>query len=86
MLRRDRFFADKASRERENISMSSQATGLRVAAAIFGIFALFHVVRLFKHAKVLIATHQIPMAVSWVALIIAALLSIWMWRLSLRGR
>jgi hypothetical protein len=65
--------------------MNSQATGLRVAAVIFAIFALFHVVRLFKHAKVLIATHQIPMAASWIALVIAAALSIWMWRLSLRS-
>jgi hypothetical protein len=70
----------------ENVSMNSQATGLRVAAIIFAIFAIGHVLRLFKHAKVLIATHHIPMAASWVALIIAAALSIWMWRLSSRSR
>ncbi len=52
--------------------MNSQRTGLRVAAVIFAIFAIGHVVRLFKHAKVMVATHQIPLEVSWVALIIAA--------------
>jgi hypothetical protein len=66
--------------------MNSQRTGLRVAAVIFAIFAIGHVVRLFKHAKVMVATHQIPLEVSWVALIIAAVLSIWMWRLSSAAR
>lgn len=70
----------------ENMTMNSQATGLRVAAIIFAIFAIGHALRLFKQAKVLVATHQIPMAVSWVALIIAAALSIWMWRLASRNR
>jgi hypothetical protein len=66
--------------------MNSQRTGLRVAAVIFAIFAIGHVVRLFKHAKVMVATHQIPLEVSWGALIIAAVLSIWMWRLSSAAR
>lgn len=66
--------------------MDSQATGLRVAAIVFALFALGHAVRLFNHTKVLVAGHQIPMAASWAGLIIAALLSIWMWRLSSRGR
>jgi uncharacterized membrane protein len=68
------------------MGMDSQATGLRVAAIIFALFALGHAVRLFNHAKVLVAGHQIPMVASWAGLIIAALLSIWMWRLSSRGR
>jgi hypothetical protein len=62
--------------------MSSQASGLRVASVIFALFALAHVVRLAKQAQVTVATHQIPMSVSVVALIIAALLSVWLWRLS----
>jgi hypothetical protein len=72
--------------ERENIGMNSQATGLKVAAIIFALFAIGHAVRLFNHAKVLVAGHQIPIAASWAGLIIAALLSIWMWRLSSRSR
>jgi hypothetical protein len=63
-------------------AMSSQAFGLRVASAIFALFAVGHVVRLVKQAQVTVGTHQIPMSLSVVALIIAAILSIWLWRLS----
>jgi hypothetical protein len=62
--------------------MSSQAFGLRVASAIFALFGVGHVVRLVKQAQVTVGTHQIPMSLSVVALIIAAILSIWLWRLS----
>jgi len=62
--------------------MSSQAFGLRVASAIFALFGVGHVVRLVKQAQVTVGTHQIPMSLSVVALIMAAILSIWLWRLS----
>jgi hypothetical protein len=62
--------------------MSSQSSGLRVASVIFALFAIGHVVRLVEQAQITVATYQIPMWVSVVALIIAAILSIWMWRLS----
>ena len=62
--------------------MNSQATGLRVASIVFALFALGHILRLIKHAQVTVGTHQAPMWVSVIALIIAAGLSIWMWRLS----
>jgi uncharacterized membrane protein YecN with MAPEG domain len=62
--------------------MNSQSTGLRVAALIFAIFAIGHILRLFNQAKVMVGTHEIPMMVSWVALIVAGVLCIWMWRLS----
>jgi hypothetical protein len=65
--------------------MSSPKTGLRVASIIFAIFAIGHVLRLINHSQVTLGTHTIPMGVSWVALIVAALLSIWMWRLSSSG-
>jgi len=66
--------------------MNSPTTGLRIASVIFGIFAIGHLLRLINHAQVTVGTHTIPMGVSWIALIIAAILSIWMWRLSnLRG-
>jgi hypothetical protein len=66
--------------------MNSPTTGLRVASVIFGIFAIGHLLRLINHAQVTIGTHTIPMGVSWIALIVAAILCIWMWRLSnLRG-
>jgi hypothetical protein len=62
--------------------MNSQALGLRVASALFAFFALAHVARLVKQAPVTVGSHHIPMSLSVVALIVAAALSIWMWRLS----
>jgi len=62
--------------------VNSQASGLRVASAIFALFALGHLLRLVKHAQVMVGTHHMPMWGSVVALIIAGGLSIWMWRLS----
>jgi hypothetical protein len=49
---------------------------------IFALFAIGHVVRLVKQAQVTVGTYQVPMWASVVALIIAAILSTWMWRLS----
>jgi hypothetical protein len=66
--------------------MNSQETGLRVASIFFGIFAIGHLVRLIKQAQVTVGTLTIPMGVSWIALIVAAIFCIWLWRLSnLRG-
>jgi Flp pilus assembly protein TadB len=62
--------------------MNSRTTGLRVASVVFALFALGHVLRLINHARVIVGTHHTPMWVSVVALIIAAGLSIWMWRLA----
>jgi hypothetical protein len=62
--------------------MNSQRTGLRVAALIFAIVAIGHAVRLFNHSQVMIGSYSVPMGLSWVALIGAGLLCIWMWRLS----
>jgi uncharacterized membrane protein YecN with MAPEG domain len=62
--------------------MNSPITGLRVASVIFGIFAIGHLLRLINHAQVTVGTHTIPMGVSWIALIVAVILCIWMWRLS----
>jgi len=65
--------------------MNSPQTGLRVASVVFGIFAIGHIARLLKHAQVTIGSIEVPMGLSWVALIVAAVLSIWLWRLSSRG-
>ena len=62
--------------------MNSQTTGLRVASIVFALFALGHILRLIKHAQVTVGTCHISMGLSVVALIVAAGLSIWMWRLS----
>jgi hypothetical protein len=62
--------------------MNSPRTGLRVASGIFAIFAIGHLLRLINHAEVTVGSYTIPMGLSWVALIVAAILCIWMWRLS----
>jgi uncharacterized membrane protein YecN with MAPEG domain len=62
--------------------MNPQKTGLRVASILFGLFAIGHLVRLIKQIPVQVGSHQIPMTLSWVALIIAAILCIWLWGLS----
>jgi hypothetical protein len=65
--------------------MNSQRTGLRVASIVFALFAIGHVLRLINHTQVVVGSHQIPMGVSWIALIVAAILCIWMWRLASRS-
>jgi len=62
--------------------MNSPRSGLRVASVIIGIFAIAHLVRLINQAQVTVGTHTIPMGLSWVALIVAAILCIWFWRLA----
>ena len=80
------FFADNSTRHDNTRHMNSPTTGLRVASIIFGVFAIGHVLRLINHAQVTVGTHTIPMGLSWVALIVAAILCVWLWRLSnLRG-
>jgi uncharacterized membrane protein YecN with MAPEG domain len=75
-------FSDKSPRNFNNRLMNSPRTGLRVASVIFAIFAIGHVLRLINHAQVTVGTYTIPMGVSWIALIVAAILCIWFWRLS----
>lgn len=62
--------------------MNSPRTGLRVASVIFAIFALGHLLRLINHAQVTVGMLTIPMGVSWIALIVAAILCVWLWRLA----
>jgi len=63
--------------------MKSQQTGLRVASLVFGLVCLAHIWRvLMSHFTVQIGSHQIPLWGSWVAVVVAGGLSIWMWRLS----
>ncbi len=47
--------------------MSSQQMGLRIASLIFGLVAIFHIVRVFRHTAVTIGSHLVPMGLSWAA-------------------
>jgi hypothetical protein len=48
-----------------------------VSALIFAVVAIAHLARLIKQWAVQIGPTSVPMSVSWVGLIIAALLAIW---------
>lgn len=46
-----------------------------IAAVIFGLMALVHAYRLLTHFQVIVGSHSIAQAVSWVAVIFTAVLS-----------
>jgi hypothetical protein len=46
-----------------------------IAAVIFGLIALLHVYRLLTDFQVIVGSHTIPYNVSWVALVVTAVLS-----------
>jgi hypothetical protein len=48
-----------------------------VSAFIFAIVAIAHLARLLKGWTVQIGTLSVPMSVSWIGLLIAALLAFW---------
>jgi uncharacterized membrane protein len=55
-----------------------------IASAIFALMALAHLYRLFAHFQVIIGSHPIPMWVSYVAIVVTAVLS-WMLCREARG-
>jgi hypothetical protein len=55
-----------------------------IAAAIFALMALVHIYRVITHFQIVIGTHSIPMSVSYVAIVVTALLS-WMLCREARG-
>jgi uncharacterized membrane protein YdbT with pleckstrin-like domain len=46
-----------------------------IASLIFAIMALLHIYRLFTHFQVVLGTHEIPMTVSYLAIVVAAILA-----------
>jgi len=62
--------------------MNSPVAGLRVAGTLFAIVALAHAWRLFRGIDVIIGDAHIASWTSAVALVIAAALSLWMWKLA----
>ncbi|WED42382.1 hypothetical protein [Legionella cardiaca] len=59
-----------------------QRLPLVFSGIIFILFALLHVLRLIFRWEIVIAGHTIPMSVSIVALVVAILLSLWMFAAS----
>ena len=48
-----------------------------VSALIFAVVAIMHVFRVINRWSVVIGPYNVPMNVSWAALVVSALLSIW---------
>lgn len=55
-----------------------------IAAAIFALMSIVHIIRLFTHFQITIGTHSIPEWVSYIAIVVAAFLS-WMLCREARG-
>ncbi|MFL6738785.1 MAG: hypothetical protein ACJ8FC_00140 [Sphingomicrobium sp.] len=51
-----------------------------LAAIIFALMALLHAYRIGTHFQVIVGSHTIAQEVSWVALIVAAILSVGLFR------
>ncbi|HEX3423532.1 MAG TPA: hypothetical protein VHS33_09060 [Sphingomicrobium sp.] len=64
--------------------MTSSKPFTWIAAAIFALLAIVHVIRLFTHFQVIIGSHHIPQVVSYVAIVVGAFLS-WMLCREARG-
>ena len=62
--------------------MKSQIVGLRVAAIIFSLAFLMHLWRLMTHFSLIIGGTMMPFWASWIGLIVAGGLALWMWDLS----
>jgi hypothetical protein len=61
--------------KRERIKVSSYYAA--ISALIFAVVALVHLLRILKQWTVQIGSLSVSMSVSWLGLVIAALLSIW---------
>jgi len=55
-----------------------------IAATIFALMAVAHIIRLFTNFQIIVGSHSIPMWVSYIAIVITALLS-WMLCREARG-
>jgi hypothetical protein len=66
--------------------MNSPTNGLRVAAAVFAVVALLQLLRLVMQFEITVDGHIVPFWPNAIALIVAAGLSTWMWRLSTVAR
>jgi hypothetical protein len=51
-----------------------------IASIIFGLMALVHVYRLATHFQVIVGTHALPQEVSWIAIVVTAVLSYGLFR------
>jgi hypothetical protein len=64
--------------------MNSQITGLKVAAAIFGLMSIAQLARLVAQPEVVVAGQLMPLWPSVLAFVILGGLCLWMWSLAHR--
>lgn len=64
--------------------MTSSKPFTWIAAAIFALAAIVHIVRLFTHFQIIVGTHHVPQWASYVGIVVAAFLS-WMLCREARG-
>jgi hypothetical protein len=55
-----------------------------IAALIFALMALIHLYRIATDFQIIIGNHAIPMWVSWIAIVVTALLAVMLFRESRR--
>lgn len=61
---------------------NSRNFALRIAATIFGLVGILHLLRIITDVTVLIAGWPLPVWVNWIGALGASVLCGWMWRLS----
>jgi hypothetical protein len=54
---------------------------LQISGTLFGLIALAHLLRLFRHWPIELAGNTLPLWASWVGLVLAGGLSVWALRL-----
>ena len=62
--------------------MNLKIIGLRIAGTIFGVVALFHVLRLITKVPVVIGCWSMPLWVNYLGFIATAFLCIFLWKIS----
>jgi hypothetical protein len=60
--------------------MSTRRPFTLIAAAIFALMMLVHLYRLVTDFQIILGSHTIPMAVSWIAIVVTALLAVMLYR------
>jgi hypothetical protein len=48
-----------------------------VSAIIFAVVAIAHLIRILRRWAVHIGRHSVPMSLSWIGLVVAAVMAIW---------
>ena len=66
--------------------MHSPAVGLRLASVIFGFIGIAHVARLLLRTEIMIGLYHVPLWLSGFAIVAAAGLCGWLWRLSMPAK